>query len=337
MSSAVTGGPSPSVCAPLGGELTHQLSTPSGGTLPPSAPLLEESCIVKSDPRVSVVGTNWSCAGGNLDVANFCPGFPSTVLPGTMCGHSGPTGAGFVVVKATAKTIDQNVNNTFIVNTVDPNAPLPGPLNLNCPQLQVFAWAPRSDLPSIEGTIVEGGPAPGSNYFMDLSAFCDNGGGNTHVLSMLAYGLGLNSAPSGMANGLPGFVADKFTNLTNTIAAASSQIDPNVAATVQGYVAQAQNYFNSGVAETASNGYSCAMNSLASADETAKLVASIKADAILFVEDREHSIRMEGDLPLRCSPIAVPTCGCSVPPARGHRACAARRLRNSGLRCGQAE
>ena len=256
----------PNTCAPLGGQLTHQLSTPAGGTLPPSAPLLEESCVVKADPRVTVVGTSWSCAGGNLDVANFCPGFPSTVLPGTMCGHSGPSGAGFVVVKATAKTIDQNVNNTFIQNTVDPNAPLPGPLNLNCPQLQVFAWAPRSDLPLIEGSIVEGGPAPGSNYFMDLSDFCDNGGGTTHVLSMLAYGLGLNSAPSGMANGLPGFVTDKFTNLTNTLSAASGQIDPNVAATVQGYVTQAQNFFNGGVAETASNGYSCAMNSLASAD-----------------------------------------------------------------------
>ena len=256
----------PSVCAPLGGQLTHQISGSSGGTLPPAAPLLEESCVVKADPRVTVVGTTWSCSGGNLDVANFCPGFPSTVLPGSMCGHSGPTGAGFVVVKATAKTIDQNVNNTFIQNTVDPNAPLPGPLNLNCPQLQVFAWAPRSDLPSIEGSIVEGGPAPGSNYFMDLSDFCDSGGGTSHVLSMLAYGLGLNSAPSGMANGLPGFVTDKFTNLTATISAANAQIDPSVAATVQGYVSQAQAFFNNGVSETASNGYSCAMNSLATAD-----------------------------------------------------------------------
>jgi hypothetical protein len=256
----------PNVCAPLGSQLTHQITGSSGGTLPPTAPLLEESCVVKSDPRVTVVGTSWSCAGGNLDVANFCPGFPSTVLPGSMCGHSGPTGAGFVVVKATAKTIDQNVNNTFIQNTVDPNAPLPGPLNLNCPKLQVFAWAPRSDLPSIEGSIVEGGPAPGSNYFMDLSDFCDSGGGTSHVLSMLAYGLGLNSAPSGMANGLPGFVTDKFTNLTATISAANAQIDPSVAATVQGYVSQAQTFFNSGVAESASNGYSCAMNSLASAD-----------------------------------------------------------------------
>ena len=221
---------------------------------------------MKSDPRVTVVGSTWSCAGGNLDVANFCPGFPSTVLPGSMCGHSGPTGAGFVVIKSTAKAVDQNANNTFFEHTVDPNIPLPGPLNLNCPQLEVFAWAPRSDLASIEGTIVEGGPAPGSNYFMDLSGFCDDGGGHSHILSMMAYGLGLNSAPSGMATGLPGFVTDKFTNLTSTISAASAQIDPSVAATVQGYVSQAQAFFNAGLAESASNGFSCAMNSVASGD-----------------------------------------------------------------------
>ena len=260
----VTACVAPSTCAPLGPQLTTQLSGTGSGTVPATAPLLEESCVVKSDPRVTVVGTTWSCAGGNLDVANFCPGFPSTVLPGSMCGHSGPSGAGFVVVKSTAKTVDQNANNTFFEHTVDPNIPLPGPLNLNCPQLQVFAWAPRSDLPSIEGTIVEGGPAPGSNYFMDLSGFCDDGGGHSHILSMMAYGLGLNSEPSGMATGLPGFVTDKFTNLTSTISAASAQIDSGVAATVQGYVNQAQTFFNGGLSESASNGFSCAMNSLAS-------------------------------------------------------------------------
>jgi len=255
----------PSVCGPLGPQLTTQLS--STGSVPTTAPLLEESCVVQSDPRVTVAGTSWSCAGGNLDVAKYCPGFPSTVLPGTMCGHSGPTGAGFVVVKSTAKTVDQNANNTFFQQTVDPNLPLPGPLNLTCPQLEVFAWAPRSDLPLIEGTIVEGGPAPGSNYFIDLSGFCDNGGGNSHVLSMMAYGLGLNSnTTTGMTAGLPGFVTDKFTNLTSTISAANAQITGGVAATVQGYVNQAQTFFNAGLSESASNGYSCAMNSLASGD-----------------------------------------------------------------------
>jgi hypothetical protein len=256
----------PNTCSPLGPQLTTQISGSGTGNIPPTAPLLEESCVVNADPRVTVSGSNWSCAGGNLDVANFCPGFPSTVLTGALCGHSGPTGSGFVVVKSTAKTVDQNINNTFIQNTIDPDVPLPGPLNLSCPQLQVFAWAPRSDLPAIEGTVVEGGPAPGSNYFIDLSGFCDKGGGTSHVASMLAYGLGINSAVSGLPSGFPGFITDKFTNLTNTLTAAAAQIDPGVEATLQGYVSQAQNYFNSGVAETASNGYSCALNSIASAD-----------------------------------------------------------------------
>ncbi len=254
-------------CAPLGAQLTTQLSGPGSVNLPPAAPLLEESCVVKSDPRVKVslvAPTSWACDGTELDVANYCHGFPHTTLPGTMCGHSGPTGSGFVVIKSTAKAVDGSANNSFFQHTVNPDLPLPGPLNLACPQLQVFAWAPRSDLPLIEGITDEGGPASGGNYFLDLTGFCDNGGGTSHVLSMMAYGLGVNSDPSGMPNGPPGFVTDKFTHLTHTISAASAQIgDP---ATVQGYVDQAQSFFKGGLDESASNGFSCALNSLASGD-----------------------------------------------------------------------
>jgi len=257
----------PNVCDPIGPQLNTQISGSGTGNLPPDAPLLQESCIINSDPRVTVSGSTWSCAGGNLDVANYCPGFPSTVLPGFLCGHSGPTGSGLVVVKGTAKVIDQNVNDTFIQEIVDPDLPLPGPLNLSCPQEQIFAWAPRSDLPSIEGTVVEGGPAPGSNYFVDLSGLCDKGGGTVHSLSMQAYGLALNTATSGIPNGLPAFVTDKFANLQQTITNASGQINPSlIETTLSGYITQAQTYFNSGVAGSASNGFSCAMNSLASGD-----------------------------------------------------------------------
>ena len=251
----------PNICAPLGAQLTTQITT---NNLNPNNPLLEESCVINADPRVtaSVAAGTWSCAGGTLDVANFCPGFPSTLMPGSMCGHSGPTGRGFVVVKSTAKAVDQdpNINNSFIENTVDPNLPLPGPLNLNCPQVPMFAWAPRSDLPAIEGTIPEG------NTFIDLSAFCDAGGGHTHVLSMIAFGLGLNSAvgPDSLPRGLPGFVDDKFANLTQTISNAVAQI--NDGGTTQGLVTQAKNYFDSGVVNTDANAYGCAMNAIATAD-----------------------------------------------------------------------
>ena len=255
----------PKICAPLGTQLTTQITT---SNLNPNNPLLEESCVVNADPRVtaSVSAGTWSCAGGTLDIANFCPGFPSTVLPGFLCGHSGPTGSGFVVVKSTAIAVDQdpNINNSFIQYTVDPNLPLPGPLNLNCPQEQIFAWAPRSDLPLIEGTIVEDLTLP--NTFIDLSGFCDKGGGNSDVLSMEAYGLGLNSivGPNSLPKGLPGFVDDKFAHLTQTITTAGAQI--NDGGTTQGYITQAQTYFDSGVANTDANAYSCAMNTIATAD-----------------------------------------------------------------------
>jgi hypothetical protein len=87
---------------------------------------------------------------------------------------------------------------------------------------------------------------------------------------MYAYGLGLNSAQSGLGagpdGGLNGYVAVKFANLTQTITAAGSQIDPNVAATVQGYVNQSRDYFNGSYQSDTPGGYACALNSLASAD-----------------------------------------------------------------------
>ena len=254
----------PNSCAPLGGQLSTQITQFTTDKLNPNNPLLEESCVVNADPRVtaSVTAGTWSCAGGTLDIANFCPGFPSTLLPGSMCGHSGPTGSGFVVVKSTAKAVDRdaNINNSFIQHTVDPSLPLPGPLNLNCPMIPMFAWAPRSDLPLIEGTIPEG------NTFIDLTGYCDTSGGNTHVLSMISYGLGLNSTvgPNSLPNGLPGFVDDKFANLTQTITNAGSQI--NDGGTTQGYVTQAKTYFDSGVANTDAGALGCAMNAIASAD-----------------------------------------------------------------------
>jgi len=50
----------------------------------------------------------------DLDVATLCPGYPHTIIPGSMCGHSGPTGAGFAVVKATADGIDPVDKQRFI-------------------------------------------------------------------------------------------------------------------------------------------------------------------------------------------------------------------------------
>jgi len=249
----------PNTCAPLGAQLTTQIAATN---LNPNNPVLEQSCVINADPRVtaSVSAGTWSCAGGTIDVANFCPGFPSTLVPASLCGHSGPTGSGFVVVETTAIAVDEdpNINNSFIQYTIDATLPLPGALDLICPQVPIFAWAPRSDLPLIEGTIPEG------NTFIDLSGFCDNGGGHSHVASMIAYGLAVNNSPIGLPQGLPGFVDNKFANLTQTITNAGTQI--NDGGTTQGYVTQAQAYFDAGVKNTDPNSYACAMNTIATVD-----------------------------------------------------------------------
>jgi hypothetical protein len=275
----------PQSCDPLGPQLTTQIEATLNNT---NNPLLEQSCVVNADPRVtaSVSGGTWSCTGGNLDVSTLCPGFPSTVLPGSLCGHSGPTGSGFVVVKSTAVGVDTDAGivNSFIQNTVQPDLPLPGLLNLQCPrgqppsplvQVPIYVWAPRSDLNSVEGTIPEWTFTGGSNptwtgpqtpYFVDGSGFCDNGGGNSRLLSMASYGLGLNVAglPAG---GLPQFVEDKFANLIQTITIASPPNVPtqiNDHGTTLNYVNLANSYFNDGNGDP--NDYDCALNTLATAD-----------------------------------------------------------------------
>ena len=101
---------------------------------------------------------------------------------------------------------------------------------------------------------------------MDLSGFCDDGGGHSHVLSMMAYGLGLNSAPSGMTAGLPGIRHGQVYQSDRHDPARRAPRSVRRRATVQGYVNQAQTFFIAGLSESASNGFSCAMNSLASGD-----------------------------------------------------------------------
>lgn len=300
----------PNTCTLLGGAVAQQISGPGTVNIPPGANILAQSCNVAADPRVSITGATWSCLGPQmnvcsgsqttncvsptLDVANYCPGFPHTVLPASLCGHSGPSGAGFEVVESTAVAVDQNANNTFIQTTVDPSVSLPGPFNVSCPQNPIYAWAPRSDLPNVEGTVPEDLALP--NTFIDLSGYCDKGGGTSKVASMYAFGLALNTAPSGLgsgpSNGLFGFVTTKFSNLTATITAAGSQISGGTAATLQGYVNQAQAFFNASFQNDSPSGYSCAMNTLASADNFVRANLS----AFSFGQPRAGNPNPAGDV-----------------------------------------
>ncbi len=278
----------PSSCSPLGPQLTLQISGPGTSKIPAGATILQQACTVITDPRVAVVSGVWSCLGptinecgptptpgcvpATLDVANYCPGFPSTILPATMCGHAGANGASFQVVKATAELLDQNANDIYIQTTADPTVALPGPYDLACQQGigqygPLLAFAPRSDLPTIEGTIVEDATLP---FFADFTGYCDSGGGNTHTESMFAFGLGLNAGANGLGTGpnagLYGFVTTKFNNLSTMIQDAAAQITPaTVTTTLENYVTQSQTYFNNDYHNDV-NDYSCALNSIASAD-----------------------------------------------------------------------
>jgi len=153
---------------------------------------------VPTDPRVAVVNGTWSCLGptinicgatptpgcvpATLDVANYCPGFPSTILPATMCGHAGANGAAFQVVKSTAELLDENANDIYIQNTADATVALPGPMI--SPVSRASGIRPAGcfcaalDLPTIEGNIIEDATAP---YFAEFTGFCDTSAGNSHV------------------------------------------------------------------------------------------------------------------------------------------------------------
>lgn len=257
----------------FGPGLTLNITCPVGGcTFPAGATIQEELCVVQADPRVTATpngegGFNWSCGSdsqGNttLDVANFCPNYPSTVLPPTICGHSGPTGAGLVVQKGTAKTVDlfNFVNDTIFTWFTDVTQYLPSPLyDLSCqpgPDGPLTAWAPRSDLFPIEGSIVEGGPESGGNYFFEDTGACDGGQHPSKSASMSVFGVGLNVT----SDGLPAYENTKFSNWSLTLSNAQSQVtNPSVYSTLQSDLATAQSYFNSG-------NYNCALNELGAID-----------------------------------------------------------------------
>jgi sugar lactone lactonase YvrE len=251
----------PKTCDFLGGVLTHQISGP--GAVNVGGQVLEQSCVVPADPRVTVNGSNWSCNGlQTLDVANYCPGFPHTIIPGSMCGHAGPSGAGFAIIKATADGVDPVDNDSFVKTQSSLNAILPGPLNLLCTQTAgpLLAWAPRSDLLGIEGTIVEDALSP---FFVEMTGFCDDGGANLRGLSMYGLGLALNNTQNALPGGVTTYIDNKFTNVQSTVTAAN--INGGVAASLGACITQSKTDFDSGAAGAA-NGYSCAAYQLSQCD-----------------------------------------------------------------------
>jgi hypothetical protein len=242
----------PCVIAPLGPELTSSITAAPGDNL--SGTVSEQSCLVTTDPRVTISNTGvWSCPSAPaLPIGagtSYCPSFPAAIIPGSVCGHSGMTGAGFAVIEGTGLGIDPNDNNSFIVTAGNIDAVLPGAGNLECTsfattgQIPLIAWGTRSDLTTVEGTIAEdtlgsfatlGGAA---GYLTELTGGCDTSTTGSRGISIFAIGLGLSTPPQS-ENYQPflyQLLAQKFAALNQTIATAA--VNPaSVATTLETYI-----------------------------------------------------------------------------------------------------
>ncbi len=236
-----------SVCLQPGGcNLTGLLTHTPTGVSSLTGDIVENVCTVAADPRVSIVGGVWSCkvpytppAGFScpqgtpncLPVNAFCPGFDDTgqmVIPDTLCGRSGRSGAGFSLIKTLVNDgqfwVQSGIGKAGgyvqheLVNA-DGTSPLCGP---GAAADGAVIWAPLL----AEGTDVD------SPNMRDISSGCGSGKGGTSGLSLFGEGFFVNEAsaelnpPGGLLRPLENLAQSKYIDLTNTIDDLT-QIDPN--------------------------------------------------------------------------------------------------------------
>jgi hypothetical protein len=256
---------------PLGPELVTIIQAYPGDNL--SGTVQEQTCSVQSDPRVTIEEEGgWSCDQSALTIGAgtiYCPSFPSAVIPGSVCGHSGPTGYGFAVVEATATGIDPNDNNSFVTSASNIDVVMPGTSNLECSAftsggaIPLMAWGTRSDLTTVEGTIPEDsdaalfGPALGGQqgYLAEMTSSCDESTTNQRGISIYAIGLGLSSPTPAYANTLQ---SEKYEALQQTVSSALI-VPTSVQNTLAGYIGTAEDY-------VAAGSINCALNEIVTAD-----------------------------------------------------------------------
>jgi hypothetical protein len=246
----------PLVVAPLGPVATTTFSPPPGVNF--TGTITEQDCIVDPDPRVTIGEESaWSCSGADLMIGSgtaYCPSFPASIIPGSVCGHSGPDVRGFAVIEGTALGVDPVDNNTFFQTALNIDTVLPGPGNLECNTfgttglIPLTAWGTRSDLTTVEGSMVEDSPAFGTlfpdlggapGYLADLTSTCDLSTSGGHGISMFAFGLALS-------NNTPSYVYslqfEKYSALQSTVEAAA--ITPTVQTTLEAGNTTAETYIS---------------------------------------------------------------------------------------------
>jgi hypothetical protein len=239
-----------------------------GGQPGVSGNVIENSCVVLSDPRIH----NGVCDGTTLDVATLCPGFGHELLPGTMCGAAGVTGKGFALLRTIASGVD-NKPGVLVYNLGNVDNILPGISNPTCPDA-ALAWAPRQEAGSGEGTIVE--TEGGYPDFLEMTGFCDASGTGTRGMSVHAVGLALNPAAIASAGGLAGFVDAKYANLQTTIDRAN--IVDTAANPVKSTLKASLNQVGTYIAEAKTHSYG---SPAANADYSCAAAQIIAVDALV--------------------------------------------------------
>jgi hypothetical protein len=246
----------PLVVAPLGPVATTTFTPPPGVNF--TGTITEQECIVDPDPRVTIGEEGaWSCSGAYLPIGSgtaYCPSFPSSIIPGSVCGHSGPDVSGFAVIEGTALGVDPVDNNTFFETALNIDTVLPGPQNLECDTfgttglIPLTAWGTRSDLTTVEGTMVEDSMAFGvlfpdlggaQGYLADLTSTCDLSTTGGHGISMFAFGLALSNNSSNYVYSLQ---FEKYSALQSTIESAA--ITPSVATQLEASSTTAETYIS---------------------------------------------------------------------------------------------
>ena len=261
--------------APLGPELVTVVQAYPGDHL--SGTVQEQTCSVQTDPRVTIgAEDSWSCNQAALPIGAgtiYCPTFPSAVIPGSVCGHSGPSGAGFAVIEGTATGIDPNDNNSFVTTVGNIDSVMPGTSNLECDNfantgvVPLMAWGTRSDLTTVEGTMPEDSmfsPALGgqAGFLAELTSACDTSTSSSRGISIFAIGLGLSYTAQSDIYTLQN---EKFEALQQTVTNAA--ISTTVQSTLTSDITTAENYVTT--AEGGGNFQSninCALNEIAATD-----------------------------------------------------------------------
>ena len=197
----------PTGCDLLGGVIPHKVIV---GTQPVTGFVMESSCVVTVDPRLTQFNT---CTGHTLPVSQVCPGYGNTVIPDYLCGGGGANGKGFALIKTIADGVD-TVPGILVFSEASADKILGGVAPL-CPQTTV-GWAPRSN--TTEGKITE------LDSMVEMTSGCGTSKTGTRGLSI--YGLGLVLNTDALAGATPqaklvGFANQKYSNLSQTVASAN--------------------------------------------------------------------------------------------------------------------